>query len=179
VSEVRTPRLVLRRFSPDDGPGLHAVLRDPEVVRFEPYGPVDAAEAARLAAERADDPSFWAICLAEGALVGNLYLHLEEPAAWRTYELGYVLGRDHWGHGYATEACLGLLDDVFAGGAHRVVAHCDLRNVASWRLLERLGMRREGEHRAATSFADDEAGRPIWTDGYAYAVLDEEWAARP
>ncbi|MGC3994989.1 MAG: GNAT family N-acetyltransferase [Propionicimonas sp.] len=169
-----TPRLSVRRFLPTDGPGLHAYLSRPEAVAFEPY-PVQSADACeRLAAERARDPDFWAVCLGD-VLIGNLYLHPEEPVAWRTWELGYVFHPDHWGRGYAHESAAALLDRCFAQGAHRVVAHCDPANPASWRLLERLGLRREGHLRQNASFASDAEGRPVWKDTYPYAVLASEW----
>ena len=56
-----------------------------------------------------------------------------------------------------------------------MVAHCDVENFASWRLLERLGFRREGHLLANASFRRDADGDPIWKDAYAYALLDREW----
>ncbi len=177
TTTVRTDRVLLRRFTPDDGEGLHASLSRPEAVRFEPYGVQTRAQCDELAATRAHDPSFWAVCRgSDGALVGTLYLHHGDPHEWRGYTLGYVFHPDHWHQGYATEACRALLDVCFGlWGAHRVSAHCDPRNDASWRLLERLGLRREGHVRQAASFSTDDAGRPVWHDAYLYAVLDSEW----
>lgn len=86
---------------------------------------------------------------------------------------------DHWGRGYATEACRVLLDAVFDDGAHRVVAHCDPANARSWALLERLGMRREGHSLRAVAFGCDPEGGPVWRDEYTYAVLEEEWVSSP
>lgn len=146
-------------------------------MRFEPYDVQTRAQCDELAAARAHDPSFWAVCLQDdGTLVGNLYLHHDEPRAWRGHSLGYVFHPDHWHQGYATEACRALLDVSFdQWGAHRVTAHCDPRNEASWRLLERLGLRREGRLRQSASFSTDDAGRPLWHDAYLYAVLHSEW----
>jgi len=176
---LTTARLVVRRFVPADGPGLHAYLSRPEVVQYEPYGPVGPDEADALARERASDPRFWAVQTLAGTLVGNLYLAPDGPEWWQTWELGYVFHPDHWGRGYATEACRTLLDAAFEGGAHRVVAHCDPANIRSWALLERLGMRREGHALRAAAFVRDPEGRPVWRDAYTYAVLDEEWAGSP
>lgn len=168
---------MLGRFTPDDGPALHAYLSLPEVVRFEPYGPQDAAACDRLAAERAGDERFLAVRLSGGgALVGNVYRAPDGPPEWRTWEIGYVLNPAFGGCGYATEAARRLVTHLFADrGAHRVVARCDPRNERSWALLERLGLRREGHFRQAASFADDERGEPVWHDAYAYAVLADEW----
>ena len=174
---LATPRLVLRRFVATDGAGLHAYLSRPEAVAFEPY-PVQSREACDLEARRrSGDQDFLAVCRADtGELVGNLYFHPEDPEAWRTSELGYVFHPDHWGRGYATEAVRGLLDLAFGQwGVRRVTARCNPDNAASWRLLERVGFRREGHLLAAVSFVDDEHGNPLWHDTYLYALLASEW----
>lgn len=86
---------------------------------------------------------------------------------------------DHWGRGYASEAASTLVTACFeSSGAHRVTAGCDPRNTASWRLLERLGFRREGHFLANASFTSDGEGNPVWHDSYLYAVLADEWRAR-
>lgn len=172
-----TDRLVLRRFTASDGPALHGYLSRPDAVEYEPYGPVGRDEAEHLARERATDPRFWAVQTTAGTLVGNLYLATSGPQWWHTWELGYVFHPDHWGRGYATEACRALLDAAFDDGAHRVLARCDPVNVRSWALLERLGMRREGHSLRSAAFDRDAEGRPLWHDTVTYAVLEEEWGA--
>ena len=59
-----------------------------------------------------------------------------------------------------------------------MTASCDVRNTASWRLLERLGLRREGCSLEASAFTTDAAGRPVWKDDFHYAILEREWARR-
>ncbi len=181
MEEIRTARLLLRRFRPSDGPALHSYLSLPEVVRYEPYPVQSAADCERLAVERAGRDDFWAVCLRpSGDLIGNLYLHREDPRAWRTWELGYVLHPDRWGRGYAREAAAALVTACFESrGAHRVTAGCDPRNAASWRLLERLGFRREGHFLANAAFGTDAGGEPVWHDSYLYAVLAGEWHPAP
>ncbi|WP_307844636.1 GNAT family N-acetyltransferase [Actinotalea solisilvae] len=171
-----TDRLSLRRFLASDGPALHGILSRPAAVEFEPYDVVTHAQADDLARERASDPRFRAVETRGGTLVGTLYLAPSGPDWWRTWELGYVFHPDHWGRGYATEACRALLTAVFADGAHRVVARCDPANVRSWALLERLGLRREAHHVRAVAFVADSDGGPVWHDAYTYAALAEEWA---
>lgn len=179
MEELRGGRVVVRRFRPEDGAALHGALGRPEAVRFEPYGVQSREQCDEIAADRASDPAFWALCLADGRLVGTLFLAREEPTEWRTYELGFVLNPERWGVGLASEGARLLLDRCFGSWeAHRVVARCDPRNTASWRLLERLGLRREGLSLAAASFERDAAGRQVWHDAYQYAVLEREWAAR-
>jgi Acetyltransferase (GNAT) domain len=87
-------------------------------------------------------------------------------------ELGWVLDPAHTGHGYATEAVRELLRYCFQDlGVRRVTADCFLHNDTSWRLMERVGMRRE-HHAVRESL--HRSGR--WLDTVGYAVLKEEWS---
>ena len=88
--------------------------------------------------------------------------------------LGVTLAGRHHRHGYATEALSTLLDYVFGTmKLHRVIADTDPENTSSWRLLERLGMRRETHSIQSLWFK----GR--WANEYVYAILAEEWLAAP
>lgn len=175
-TEIVTDRLILRDFRASDGDALYAYLSDPEVVRFEPYDVFAYDDALTEAARRATDEHFIAVCTKDGALIGNLYAACEQGDTW---EIGYVFARAAWGHGYACQAATALLARLFtACRARRVVAHCNQQNARSWHLLERLGMRREGDFLQNVSFTCDENGEPIWCDTYAYGLLKTEWSAR-
>lgn len=167
--------LLLRRFTPADAEALHGYLSRPEAVQFEPYGVKNRDQCRIEATSRATDKRFVAVEV-DGVLVGNLYVAPAGPPA--TWEIGYVFHPDHWGNGYATRAARLLLAELFdQEKAHRVMARCNPLNHGSWRLLERLGMRREGHLLASASFRSDEQGRPIWHDTYLYAMLVSEWAS--
>ena len=174
---IETQRLLIRPFDPADWEDLHEYLSDGQVVRYEPYGVFTADESRQEAARRSSDPAFWAVCLKDsGKLIGNLYLAGQPFDAW---ELGYVFNAKYQGKGYATEAASCLMDHVFSRlGARRVTAMCNPLNTASWRLMERLGMRREGHLIQNVWFKRDEHGAPVWADTYQYAILAEEWNNR-
>lgn len=171
---METKRLIVRPFTADDAEDLHAYLSREAVTRFEPYPPFTLAQAAEEAARRAADKGFHAVVLKEtGRVIGNLTFF---PQGYDAWELGYVFHDAVWGHGYATEACMALLTEAFAReDVHRVIAMCNPENTASWRLMERLGMRREGHLRRNIWFSRDEAGQPLWQDTYEYAILREEF----
>ena len=85
--------------------------------------------------------------------------------------LGYLVDPAYAGRGFATDIARALLDVAFTElGLHRVTAGCFAGNVASWRVMEKLGMRRE-QHGVRDSW-HAELG---WVDGYTYAILAEEW----
>jgi RimJ/RimL family protein N-acetyltransferase len=120
----------------------------------------------------------------DGAVVGDLMLRVEDGWAQREVadgareaqaELGWVIDPAHGGRGLATEAVRELLRLCFSDlGLRRVVAGCFADNTASWRLMERLGMRRELH---AVSESLHRSGE--WLDGYGYAMLADEWAHQP
>jgi len=181
---VRTPRLALRPWRPDDLERYHQLRADPEVARYLYDEPLSRDAAAdRLAGLRSeiDAPDRWMNLAVElvgddgdpsGRVVGDVGL------CWRSEvhahaEIGYVLHPDSRGQGYATEAATALVDLAFSGlGAHRVTGQIDARNRASAAVLERLGLRREG-HLVENEFVKGE-----WTDEAIYAVLDREWSSR-
>lgn len=174
-----TDRLALRPAAEGDADVTWAYRRLPSVGEWLTEVPSDLrayraafADPGRLAAT--------VIVEHEGQVVGDFMLRVEDAwaqaevaaaASGKQAELGWVLDPTHTGHGYATEAVRALLTYCFTDlGVHRVVANCFLANDTSWRLMERVGMRREGHavreslHRSGT-----------WLDTVTYAVLDTEW----
>ncbi len=175
--ELISERLILRRFKPDDWQDLYEYLSNPEVVKFEPYDIQTEEECKSTAKDRAASDDFWAVCLKEnGKLIGNIYFAKQQPDEFETYEIGYVFNPVFGGKGYATEAAAITLKHAFEKlGAHRVMAMCNPENPASWKLLERLKMRREGHFLKNAFFRRGADGNPLWFDTYQYAILKEEF----
>ena len=101
-------------------------------------------------------------------MIGNIYCGSRDFAA---KEVGYIVNKRYQGKGYASEALVAVIENAFREGAHRVYAECDPRNVRSWRLLERAGMKREAHFRQNIFFRRDADGAPKWKDTYVYAML--------
>ena len=104
-------------------------------------------------------------------MIGNIYCGARDFAA---KEVGYIINKNYQRHGYALEALSAVVRSAFREGAHRVYAECDPRNTASWKLLERLGFRREAQLRQNIYFRKDADGAPIWKDTCIYAILESE-----
>ena len=88
-------------------------------------------------------------------------------------EIGFIFHPDHQGHGYATEAARALIAHAFEHyDLHRVSGRLEPRNGASARVLEKLGMRREG------LLIENEWVKGEWQSEAIYALLAREWAER-
>lgn len=169
--QIETERLILRRFCKSNLQDLYEYLSDEEVVRFEPYKPMDLQEAENTLNWRMTTEEMLAVELkASGKMIGNVYLGQRD---FEARELGFVFNRQYWGQGYARESCEALMQHAFATGVHRIYGECDPENVHSWRLLERLGFRREAHLRENVYFWKDEQGNPVWKDTLVYAILNE------
>jgi len=173
---ISTKRLTIRSFTAGDAADLYEYLSAPAIYRFEPGEPVDFDRAVRIAQERASATDFWAIELTETSkMIGHIYFKQTEPAELRTWELGYIVNPAYQRRGYATEATAALLRKTFQEKhIHRVFAHCNPENPASWKVLERVGLRREGLFRKNIFFRRGPDGEELWTNTYEYAILKEE-----
>lgn len=179
---IETARLRLRPFTRGDVDAVFAYRQSEDVARYlfdEAMSRESCAEAVQarvgqvgfdkegdkifLAVERIDSPE----------MIGEVSLILRDLDA-RQAELGYILHPDAHGSGYATEASRALLRLGFEmAGMHRIFARCDARNVASARVMERLGMRREAH------FREHVLVKGAWGEELIYAMLEDEWRNRP
>lgn len=150
-ASIHTERLLLRPFVPDDEAAMALVFGDLELLRF--WGPpLDrGAVRERIASNRAlveaRDLARWAIVLrASGELVGDAGLTRTDVEGVEEVELGWVVRRDHGGHGIATEAGGAWRDHAFGRlGLDRIVSLIRAENAASRRVAEKLGMSIERE----------------------------------
>ncbi len=175
--KLRTERLVLRDFAADDWPAFHAVESLPEVARYQSFEPRTEAESrayvARAAKGATDRPrrtyDLAVILPAEERLVGRCGLGITDLETTEAL-LWYTLHPTYWGQGYTTEAARRLVEFGFRDlRLHRIWADCDPENVGSWRVLEKIGMRREGHLR------ENAWVKGAWVDSLIYAALDREW----
>jgi RimJ/RimL family protein N-acetyltransferase len=178
---LRTGRIDLRRFTLADVDLLVELDNDPAVMRYINGGlPVPRAEIADdvLPAflayhERGDDHGFWAAVERDsGRFLGWFHLRPGHGAGPHEPELGYRLHTFAWGRGYATEVSRALIDDGFASrGAERVTAETMVVNVASRRVMEKVGMRLVRTFHAdwPVRIAGDEYG------DVEYAITRQEW----
>jgi RimJ/RimL family protein N-acetyltransferase len=155
ADELLTPRLRLRLWREQDGRGLVAINRDPEVTKFL-NSPVDEAATEAFLGKTVrhwEEHGFghFALEARDGPLAGRLvgfvgvaYPTFMPPLADRP-ELGWRLAPDAWGQGLATEAALAARDDAFDRlGLPELISIIHPENVRSRRVAEKVGMRVEG-----------------------------------
>lgn len=147
---LTTERLILRMFRGEDFEDYARLMADPEVTRFlGNRKPLDRLEAWRAMAAIIGHWSLrgygtWALEeKAGGRFVGRVGFF--DPEGWPGFELGWVLAREHWGKGYATESARRALAFAFTElGREHVISLIERENTASQRVAERLGERLEG-----------------------------------
>jgi ribosomal-protein-alanine N-acetyltransferase len=174
---VETERLILRAPREADLAAFLAYRNHPDNCRYQGLEPTDEARAAAFLRDQAvldvAAGDCWMMCAlerrADGRMIGEVGMYIGSLEQ-RSGDIGWSLHPDFQGQGYATEAARALLDYAFGTRAlHRVTANGDARNAASTRVMERLGMRREG------SFVQSRFADGARHDEVLYALLREEW----
>lgn len=168
---LQTERLILRIFREEDFDDYAKMCADPEVMRYLGEGkPLSRAESWRQMAMLLGHwllrgYGMWAVQeRVSEALIGRIGFF--NPEGWPGCELGWMLGRPYWGRGYATEGARAALDYGFKELRQgHIISLIRPQNVASTRVAERLGERREG----STNVGGIEA--------LVYGIGREEWEA--
>jgi len=178
---IETDRLTLRPFAAGDLDDLYAYLSSADVVQYMYWQARDREQTGealqtRIGQDRLDDEhDYLALAVVQretGRVAGEVILKWVSREH-RQGEVGFAFNPDHHGRGYAAEAATAMLGLAFGVlGLHRVVGRCDPRNLASARVLERLGMRLEAH------FVHNEIFKGEWGDELYYALLEDEWASR-
>lgn len=146
IPPLHTDRLILRPLSPTDAPALHSMYSDKETMRYMPTLPHQSvAETEQHITQQLtpDDGAFWAIC----------WKRTDEPIGVVNYlsgtavpGMGYIIKRNFWGQGIASEACRAALaygfDEI---GYDRVELWIDETNVQSQRVAAKLGFKPKGQ----------------------------------
>jgi len=177
MKTLETERLILRKFKEDDFAAVHSYASSKENTLYMLFGPNDDDETKTFiqsAIERAEETPIthyhYAVTLKSGVLIGSCDLHFQDDNG----EIGWIIHRDYWKQGYGAELGNALLklgfDDL---GLRRIIATCDSENIGSSKLMEKIGMRREGlfydyrpPHKGSSRAYGDEL---------SYAILKDDW----
>jgi RimJ/RimL family protein N-acetyltransferase len=178
---LHTPRLILRRFTASDAAAFLAYRTDPRIAQYQSWENYDWDQADAFVRHHAlpkfGEPGEWlqiAVALVEtNELIGDCAVRVHSNDV-RQATIGGSLARRYHKQGFAVEALSCLLDSLFTHlQLHRVIADTDVENTAAWKLMEQVGLRREGHLKQSLWFK----GR--WVDEYLYSICRDEWQDRP
>lgn len=171
ISEIASGDLLL----------IHALHSLPETARYNTLGiPQNVDETQQLLEvwikSQTEDPRkkyVLAIRNETNEFIGLIGINIGKPD-YRNAEIWYKIHPTHWNKGHATTAVKSILEFCFINlKLHRVEAGCATANIASIKVLEKAGMIREGSARKLLPIEGN------WADNYAYAILEEDFAAQP
>lgn len=175
--ELHTERLWLREWISSDVPLIHQMLADPAIAPFHTLpSPLSLETVANTLKSTFKDQQNssrkhfgWSIfSKADGSFVGEIGLQ-GAPVRFRSAEIYYTIHTAYWGKGIATEAAKSVTAFAFQQlKLHRLEAGVETTNLGSIRVLEKIGMRREGLRRKILPMSDG------WRDNYLYAMLEED-----
>lgn len=172
MKTIETERLILRPFAESDYDDLFEFLYQLRDDEYEGYPGITYENGREHLAYRIGSEDFYAIELKNtGKVIGNISCISRD---FEAKEAGYIINAGYQRKGYASEALAAVIRHAFRTSVHRVYAECDPQNERSWRLLEKVGFKREAHFRKNLYFRKDSAGNPIWKDTYVYALLNEK-----
>ncbi|MBK3493800.1 GNAT family N-acetyltransferase [Viridibacillus sp. YIM B01967] len=167
---IKTQRLLIRKFEVKDWQDVHEYTSDINVMKYIPEGIFTKENAKEFVNKNIGDNAekFPVVLLDENILIGHIVF--EKYFGEHTYEIGWVFNPKYQNRGYASEAAQAILEFGFEKmKLHRIIATCQPQNIPSYRVMEKIGMRREGYFKKCIPQGNE------WWDEYYYAILEEEW----
>ena len=178
--ELKTERLQLKELELTDLDNIHELHSLPEVDRFNTLGIPDSIETTKqlvsewLTSRHQSPRKKYVLWMENEAheFIGLVGITIGKPA-YRNAEIWYKIHPKHWNQGYATEVVTEVLAFCFSTlNLHRVEAGCAVENLASIRVLEKVGMTKEGYRRKILPI------RGEWVDNFEFAILETDFVKR-
>ncbi|MBP2080186.1 GNAT family N-acetyltransferase [Oceanobacillus polygoni] len=167
---LESNRLLIQKFQINDWQAVLEYTSDIKVMKYIPEGVFTEDDAKEFIYKNiGDNPEKFAVVLKdENVLIGHIVFH--KYFGEHTYEIGWVFNTKYYNKGYASEAAHSILKYGFETmKLHRIIATCQPENIPSYRVMEKIGMRREGLFKKCIPQGNE------WWDEYYYAILEEEW----
>ncbi|WP_066051496.1 GNAT family N-acetyltransferase [Robertmurraya korlensis] len=167
---IETERLTIRKFEENDYLAVYTYTSDPIVMRYIPEGVFTEEDAKKFVVKnKGEKVEKYPVILKENnTLIGHIVFH--PYFGEHTYEIGWVFHPNYYNQGFASEAAKAVLQYGFEDlKLHRIIATCQPENIGSYRVMDKIGMRREGYFKNCIPNGDG------WWDEYYYAILAEEW----
>lgn len=169
--------VLLREFQFDDWKDIHEYASLERACTYQPWGPNNEEETKSYVQKIIDAAqekprtrfAFAVTMQGRSKVIGAGEISIRDTRN-SSGEISYIVNPKYWGNGYATEAARLLTEIGFTKlNLHRIYATCDPRNIASSKVLEKVGMKYEGRMRDALLIRDG------WRDSMLYSILENEW----
>ncbi|MGZ9585765.1 GNAT family N-acetyltransferase [Paenibacillus marinisediminis] len=167
---VTTDKLIIRSFDFEDWTAVLEYTSKINNMKYMPDGVLNEETVKEFIRKNIGDEArnFPVILKDNGTLIGHIVFH--KYFGEHTYEIGWVFNPEYHNRGYASQAALAILKYGFEEmNLHRIIATCQPENIPSYRVMEKIGMRREGYFKKCIPHENE------WWDEYYYAMLREEW----
>ena len=170
LTQFESERLIMRHAIMADAQDMYELLREDDVIRWI-HAPqltsVSQAAEESIAGYHLSNPlgKYVIIERVSNKMIGGVDIRLNE--ANDAAEIGYMLNTHYWGQGYMTEAGTALIQQAFALGIHRIEGRHAPLNTASGRVMQRVGMTREGVLRDAEKLPNGE-----YVDNVIYGIIN-------
>lgn len=173
---IETDRLIIREFNEDDFKAIHTYASKPEVTVYLPFGPNNESDTQIFLKKAINyqfqnprcDYEFAVILKENNMLIGGCGIHVTNPNN-QEGSIGYCYDRKYWHNGYATESANAIIYFGFQKlNLHRIFATCCPDNIRSAKVMEKIGMKKEGHLR------EHKLQKGKWRDSFIYSILDYE-----
>ena len=177
---IETQRLIMRPFDIKDLDIVSLLYGNSDIMTYMPCGCLTDGEIRthlqKITSDWNERPQLnyemAVICKSDSKKIGRARIHMDYESD--TAMIGWLLIQPEWNKGYATEITKSLLEYCFKIlKVHRVCALCHPQNIASWKVLEKCGLRREAHYIKKVKYSSD--GADHWEDELEYAILREEF----
>ncbi|WP_064093478.1 GNAT family N-acetyltransferase [Rossellomorea aquimaris] len=176
-TQMESERLLLREIKNNDWKEIHLYASQSIVCQYQPWGPNTEEETINFVKQVIEDSklnprSRYMFALIEkesNRLIGACEINVRDIEN-QSGEIGYIIHPDYWGKGYGTEAAKKVIQFGFTTlQLHRLYATCDPQNLGSAKVLEKIGLIKEGTLREVIMLKDG------WRDSCIYSILKKEW----
>jgi len=156
---------------------MHPYMSSEEVLKYDELEPFTKEELKKFIRSTLSEPCFYSVILKDTKkLIGHLYLGIKMDHESKIASLGYIFNPIYYRKGYCSEAAKALINYGFKEmNVDRVEAGCNPENIASWRVMQKIGLHDDGLQQRKISFENDADGNPIFRSHFKYSISKENW----
>ncbi|BCR35255.1 GNAT family N-acetyltransferase [Mariniplasma anaerobium] len=174
---IQTSRLIIEYAQTEDLDDIYEYVSNKEVMKYEREDFPTKAKYEELLNYFIEHKLLYVIRLKDlPKVIGHIFLGKTNPAINNEYNIGYILNPLFHNKGYCSEASKAIINYAFLElHANRVRAACNPENIPSWKVMEKIGLKKEGYFKKRFFMKNDEFGHPIYTDQVMYGIHCSDW----